>query len=1002
MIILRKFDYERPMNGSETTHISYTSYSEISDKPLICDKNNLQETLKEDVDSKSLNNLESLLSKNFKTGEIPCSLTKYRLESMNKHGRNTYTSLKKPLSFQYYLKKSFTDPILLILAFLSLLSFTICFFRLFYYKEKLSLVDFLDSILILIGISFLGFYGAYNDHKFSKGDYKDIEEEYEYPTQINNSFITSFSSELTVGDIILINAGDEIPADCLILPYLNQKTNLEIDESVITGESAGQSKSDFDFLLAGSFCLSGIAKCLIIKVGENTKKGSILKNLSEDENKNDYLQMKSKILMTKILHYTCFLCAVLFVGSLAFNMKNIKKNGSTVVINFLMESISIAALIIPEGLPFCLTMTIVFIRNSLFSNKASVRVKNKEVLDDLNSLRVLCFDKTGTLTHNILILKEIKFKIKDEKIILSQKTFKEEISNLNLNIPILRQNTFKNISSEFMQKNVQNFSEYLLLLYRLKVQIILNSLAVISEKKNRFIGNKLDIALLENFSNHQISEVRENYENIRIIPHNSKNKCQLCIIRIPEIDRGIFKGFEYAIFIKGAPEILKEKEDVIENKNNICIRNVVSYWIPIISIDSVLDLNDDLLIEYAIKSNKMDLINLSFEDPIRENAAECIDSIQKSGIKCIIVTGDSLEAGIECAEKIGLIENKENIQIYQKKDRKRILEIDDVFLESSVFQNLSKSEIFVVIRKLRVLGRCKPEDKVRLIKILQELYEYQSIGICGDGINDAMAMKRADVSFSFSNCTSQIPKNTASIILEKNYLKGLLNTIKYAKSAVRNIRCFISFQISVAAALFIVCCLGIFLNFEKPESLKTYEKDYKPEFMNSLEILYLNFFVDALSCLFFSKIKPNSELLSIKIEEKGYPIITNLMRQKVFFNVSILVSNFVVLYFLKFDRLVLLLNFLNNVLILSIFSHKVYENDSLLKNFINNPLSMFLVMMFFVIQTVCSVCFEGYFNYKFTKMDFLVIGICFLGSIVLFSALNMFIFRDKNFQEKKK
>lgn len=965
-------------------------------------KQEVDDLINSGLNDNKIKTLEKLFYKNFNTGKLDNenAFKSYRHQSRLIYGNNSFNQIKKPHSFLFLLKDNFKDPILLTLAGLAILSSFVCLIKEIVNRGSVSRYDFIDSIVILIGIILLGFYGSWSDYKFSREDIKIKIKEFEYPLLINNNIKTSLSSDLVVGDIIILNSGDEIPADCLILPYLEQNTKVEIDESIITGETDGIEKGIYDILLAGTYCLNGLAKCLIINVGMNTKKGKIMLKLNENENiSKNLLQVKASILLQRIIKYTCLISVFLLVGNISFNIKNIKKNGFVIIVNFIMEVISFAALAIPEGLPFCLTLVTSSSRSMLFNGDISVRVKSKKALDSLISLKVLCFDKTGTLTHNILKLININLKLnKNSSINLNEKLFNEEFKNLSKNIPILRQEIFKNISSEFMKNEISNKLEYLKHLYTLRINLIINNQAIPSLNES-FIGNKLDIAILKNFNYNEIHLIRDNFKKIRIIPLCSKKKCMITIVKIPEEDNKIFSNFKYMILLKGAPELIVNKEDINKiSSENICIRKIFCAWIPIINIKTIINLSDEEILQYISNSIKMNISFLSFEDPLRSDAKESINLIKNSGIQCIIVTGDSTESAVFCAKKIGLLINPLEVLLYKRSDRIRLLEIDDIILESFIFNSLTTPEIKIILPKLRIISRCTPEDKERLIKILQECNKEYSIGICGDGINDAMAMKQANISFSFSNCTSQIPKNAASIILEKSFLKGIVKSIQISRSSLRNIRGFLQFQITIATSIVLVTISSIFLTFKKPENKKNYVDDYMPEFMTSIEILWLNFFIDALACFFFGKILPDTSLLNRMPEIRNYKLILFRMKRFIKFNAAYNFSTFLFLHILGFDRIVCLLNFLNNILIISIFSHKIYSKDNILKNFLNNWLSIFSVIFYFSIQLLLTLFCTKYFGYKLTLFDIIIL----IGMLIFTIFIKIFYLIFTNKKDKKK
>ncbi len=654
------------------------------------------------------------LAKNFKSS-IANGLGEKESEiKLKKEGPNEV--LLKEIKWWEILLRQFKSPFIYLLIFAVVISFFIA--------EKI------DAILILVFISINTFLGFYQEFKSSEA--LKILKKYTNPktTVIRNGKEKIIPSrDLVVGDVVILDTGDFVPADIRII----EKNDIVVDESVLTGESMAVHKNGNalytkpkdiyeakNLLFSGTSIASGITKGIVIATGKDTAFGKIKKLTTEAEKESPFAKGIARF-SNFILKLIIITLVFVFLANLAI------KGKETRVGELLIFSIALAVSVIPEALPVVTTLSLS--RGALRLAKKKVIVRRLSAVEDLGGIEVLCTDKTGTITKNKLQLKEILPADGRQNILL-----------------------FATLAGEFQKENLDPF----------------------------------DIALKESISPAE-KHILKLFKVLKRCPFDPKRKRNSVIV---EDNKG-----EKILIVRGAPETILKLSSGLSDK----MKKVFSEWCfnegnegnRVIAVGiKKLSENEETSDISSLENNLNFEGTLSFYDPIKETTFDTIKKARKLGLKVKIITGDSKEVSESVARKIGLLKEEREI------------------INASEFLSLPQKEQKRLLSQIKVFARTDPEQKYKIIKLLQENYE---VGFLGEGINDAPAIKAAGVSLVVESASDISRENADIILLEKDLSvivdgieegrKIFSNTIKYLKATLASN--FGNFYAVAAGSLFI-------------------------------------------------------------------------------------------------------------------------------------------------------------------------------------------------------
>lgn len=670
-------------------------------------------------------------------------------ERKEKYGKNKLEEKKKE-SFIVKFIKQFNDFMIIILIIASIISAVV--------SKMQGENDYVDSIIIIVIVVFNALMGVIQEAKAEKS----IEALKQMTPQLAKTIrsgktVEINAEELVKGDIIILDAGNFVPADCRIL----ESYNLKIEESSLTGETQGAEK-DADVLCSknaplgdmknmafmASIIVNGHGKAVVTDIGMNTKVGQIANMIIEDEAPQTPLQKKLGE-VGKILGLACLaICVIIFVMGL---IKHIEP------VEMFMTSVGLAVAAIPEGLPAIVTIML-SIGVTKMAKKNSI-IRKLPAVETLGSSSVICSDKTGTLTQN-------KMKVVDVR--SQNRKFIIELATLCTDCDINVENDVIKVSGEPTEKAI--------------VEEGIN----IGSVKNR----------LENF----MPRVNE-------IPFDSNRKMMTTIHKI---------GNKYRVITKGAPDVLLQKctkqiDTISEmtNQYNIKIRSLENLKIQsdnrqmaqkalrVIAVAyKDLDVLPSKIDSQSIENNLTFVGLIGMIDPPRKGVKEAVQVCKNSGIKTVMITGDHLETAKAIAKDLGILEQR------------------DLAITGQELDKMTQNQLEKNIKKYSVFARVTPEHKVRIVKAWQR--NGAVVAMTGDGVNDSPALKNADIGIAMGKNGTDVAKNAADIILTDDNFVTIVEAVKQGRNIYDNIKKAIHFLIATNIGEIVTIFMGLVLGLKSP------------------------------------------------------------------------------------------------------------------------------------------------------------------------------------------
>ena len=837
-------------------------------------------------------------------------------ESRKKYGNNSITGKNKTTFISLFIE-TLGDPIIKILL-IALAIKTIFLFKDFDYFETIGIVI---AILVASLISAVSEYG-------SNKAFKRMQEE---SSKINarvkrNNNITSIGiDEIVKGDVIILSSGDRVPADAILI-----KGKLSVDESSINGETKETKKesvsninnyTEINKVYRGTTIYDGEAYAKVVEVGMNTMYGKMAKELTEI---NDDSPLKIRLnKLAKIISTIGYIAAILISISYLFSKIFIINNfdmeliKNTLTLNkflsYLLEALTLAVSVLVMSVPEGLPMmiTLVLSTNSKKMLKDNVLVRKMVGIETAGSLNILFTDKTGTITKGKMEVVSILDGDLNEYYLL------DEMNN--------------------------DYKTYI------EDSLIYNNESVIDGESGKIIGGNITDKALRMYA----KKSKDN--NIKIfdkLPFNSTNKYSSTIILKDNKKIKLIKGSPDKIIKNSLNYITKNNEkrvldkekllNIIENKTRKGLRGIaVSYSDSIYPIDSI---------------RRNTLIGIIFiKDDIREEAKDSIKLIKESGVNVVMVTGDSKETASNIASEVGILEDS-----------------NDLVITSKELEKYTNEELKINIKNIKVVARALPEDKKRLVNISKELGLVT--GMTGDGVNDSIALKRADVSFAMGSGT-EVAKEASDIVILDDNILSISKAILYGRTIFKNIRKFIIFQLTVNLAAVSLALIGPFIGVPSP--------------IGVIQMLWINMVMDTLAGLAFSYEVPRIEYMEESPKKKDESIINKYMINEIL--ISGIYTLVICLLFLKLPVIDTL--FINNkhkmtafftlFIFLAVFNsfNARTERINIFAHLKGNK--MFLLIILFIIIVQISIIYFGFNIFNTTRITVLEFIIVLLISITI-------------------
>ena len=742
------------------------------------------------------------------------------IKSREKYGNNALTVIKKD-SFLKQLIRSLGDPIIKILL-IALGIKTVFLIQDF---------DWYETVGIVIAIFLASFISTISEYGSEKAFLKLQSEAEAIKVKVRRGgkIILIDVNDVVVGDIILLESGDRIVADGVLI-----KGEVSVDESSITGESKEVYKHPFtsglnpntnNELLRGSVIYHGVGEMMVTKVGVNTFYGKISLEL-QDKQPESPLKIRLRDL-AQVISRIGYIGAFLVAFSYLFSVLIIDNNFDISKIMVTLSDTSLLFAYFLQALTLAVTIIVVSVPEGLPMMITLVLSSNmKRMLKDNVLVRKLMgIETAGSL--NILFTDKTGTLTKGELEVVGV--------------------MFGNLDYYQDKERLKSSISYYNILKRC---ILSNTNCVYDVEKKMWIGGNATDKAVVNY----LGESNYTVKIIKQVPFDSKNKYSYT--KVIENDKEI-------TYYKGAPEVLLDKCKYYISSSG---RSV-----PFVNKKRIYDVIDNYaskgirVLMLGVDDGKgLSFISLLFiKDELREEVKDGISLVRKAGIKTVMITGDNKITAKSIALDAGIINSDK-----------------DIVLTSSELNKMSDDKIKEILPNLAVVARALPTDKSRLVRLSQELGLV--VGMTGDGVNDAPALKKCDVGFSMGSGT-EVAKEASDIILLDNNFNSIVKAILYGRTIFKSIRKFIIFQLTVNFCAVFLSIVGPFIGVDSPVTV--------------IQMLWVNMVMDTLAGIAFSYEAPLLEYMEEPPKKRDEKILNNYMIHEIIF--TSIYSFLLCIFFLK-------------------------------------------------------------------------------------------------------
>lgn len=762
-------------------------------------------------------------------------LTQKEVErSRSLHGDNVLTPPEKDPIWKQFLEK-FQDPIIRILLIALLLSVAVSLYQLFTGAEGLGvLLEPLGIFVAVMLATTVGFVFELSANK--KFDILNQTEDEQKVTVMRDGLIQRIErKEVVVGDTVIIETGDEIPADGTLMEAISMRVN----ESDLTGEpscSKTVEESEFkpdatypsNYVCRGSSVMEGHGMFVVEKVGDATEWGKVYRGAQIDNKIKTPLNEQLDRLGNGITIASYVIAGLIIVlrmvmyfvwrEDVVFNWMEFARY----VLNTLMIAVTLIVVAVPEGLPMSVTLSLALSMKRMLETNNLVR--KMHACETMGAATVICTDKTGTLTKNRMSLGECHvYGLQDGRLDGT------EVAKL------------------------------------MEANIALNSTAYLDysdKRKVKVIGNPTEGALLLWLFDNSVDFVRlrDNAKIVKQLPFTTKYKYMATVVKTELLG-------EYILYVKGAPEILMKRCATVKMRSGIeemamrkdeVDRKLQEYQNKAMrTLGFAYKYIAEEEVNQVFANGKLQVEDLCFLgivgiiDPIRDDVADSIQDCLNAGIGIKIVTGDTPGTAKEIGRQVGLWKEDD--------DPERQM------ITGKEFNLLTDDELRERIGELKIMSRARPSDKERLVRLLQEQGEV--VAVTGDGTNDAPALNKAQIGLSMGDGTS-VAKEASDITILDNSFKSIARAVMWGRSLYLNIQRFILFQMTINVAACLIVLLGAIMGTSSP--------------LTVTQMLWINLIMDTFAALALASLPPDHSVLSEKPRSREAFIITKDMGKRIF------------------------------------------------------------------------------------------------------------------------
>nr|WP_295675173.1 cation-translocating P-type ATPase [uncultured Intestinibacter sp.] len=721
---------------------------------------------------------------------------------LKNYGRNALKEKPKTPTWKLFLE-SFKDPLVIILLVAAM--------------TQVFLGDTVESLIIFAVLGINAVLGVVQTKKADSS--LDSLKKLSVPEAKvirNNEKLTISSQELVPGDIVLLEAGDYVPADGRII----ESQTLKVIEGMLTGESEPVLKNadtineesslgdQKNMVFSGSMVVYGRATYVVTSCGMNTQVGKIANLLETAENKQTPLQQKLDDFGKKLG------VAIVILAALIFALE-VFRGGD--LMNSFMFAIAIAVAAIPEALTSIVTIVLASGTNTMAKRQSIIR--KLPAVETLGSTSVICTDKTGTLTQNKMTVVESYLYGPDSDKFNGFDYIKDYTNTNSNNSENTSDGTEIAVCACAIQERYLSLSS-----------ILCNDSDVNEEGIE--IGDPTEVALINYAEKYDVDykSIRENYTRISEIPFDSDRKLMTTVNLIDDenimFTKGapdvIFKRCKYALkydeVVEISDEILDEYKKINENFSNRALR-VLAFAYKNVADEFGPSLDDE---------NNLILIGLmAMIDPPREEVFDAVKEAKSSGIKTIMITGDHKTTAAAIAREIGIMEK------------------DDLALTGQELDSLTDEELNNKLEKISVYARVSPENKIRIVKAWQK--KGKVTAMTGDGVNDAPALKQANIGIGMGSGT-EVAKDASAMVLVDDNFATIVNAIEVGRTVYNNIKKSITYLFSGNLGGIITILFAVFAGWANP--------------FTTIQLLFINLVTDSLPAIALGFEKPEKDTMN--------------------------------------------------------------------------------------------------------------------------------------------
>ena len=716
-------------------------------------------------------------------------------QSREQHGRNVLTPPHRTSLWKLYLDK-YRDPIIQILLVAAFVSLILAFIE----------HNFMETIGIFVAVFLATTVGFYFERDAAKkfNVLTALSEEQPVKVRRGGKVMQIPRHDIVVGDVVLIEVGDEVPADGELLV----STDLQINESTLTGEpiteknteGGGDGAYPRNVILRSTMVMNGRGEFVVTAVGDATEIGKVAQKSTEQTSVKTPLYVQLDKLASIISKVGSVVSVAAFVIFLVHDILTNPAWGgkdyfymAEIVLDYFMMAVTLIVMAVPEGLPMAITLSLALnMRRMLKSNNL---VRKLHACETMGAVTVICTDKTGTLTQNQMQVDELLPKDDNQHL--------------------------------------------------LDVAIAINSTAELDEDKA--IGNPTESALLL-WLKSQDKDYRELRHQAKVLKQQPFSTEKKYMATIAEVD-----GEKY-LLVKGAPEIVLDLCEMEERYRNQALRELdewqhkamrtLAFAYRRIDRGEAASEKSVPTIGQLLSAKDFTLQALvAITDPIRKDVPAAVKECRHAGIEVKVVTGDTAATAMEIGKQIGVFEDEaENIGADGD-----MTSLDQQMITGEQWEALSDEEAYKRAKDIRVMSRARPTDKQRLVAMLQKHSEV--VAVTGDGTNDAPALHYAHVGLSLGSGTS-VAKEASDMTLLDDSFKSIANAVMWGRSLYRNLQRFLFFQLVVNVAALLLVLGGSIIGTEMP--------------LTVTQILWVNLIMDTFAALALASLPPSHEVMNDK------------------------------------------------------------------------------------------------------------------------------------------